>query len=329
MKTIRWGILGCGKIARKFATDLPYVENAELFAVGARQLTTAQTFANEYKVTHVHGSYKDLVSDPDVDVIYIATPHAMHLEHTLLCLNHDKPVLCEKPFAMDGRQSKQMIDLSRSRKVFLMEALWTKFLPNFQKVKQLIHDGELGEIRNMMVNFGFVPKDPIPPRVYDPALGGGSLLDLGIYNVFMALSFLGKPDSIEATMTPAHTGVDDQCAVLFKYKNGALAQLFSSFSCNTTTECDISGTKNSIHFGQRYYAPHTKIEYFSAGDGTRHPIPFDEEPGWGYHYEARHVGECLRKGLIESPVMSHQDTLDLMETLDKIRAIAGIHYTTD
>lgn len=329
METIRWGILGCGKIARKFASDLVYVKDAELMAVGSRELSTAQTFANEFQVAHVHGSYQALVSDPEVDVIYVATPHAMHLEHTLLCLHNGKAVLCEKPFAMDARQSKEMIDLAKSKKLFLMEAMWTKFLPNFQKVKQLIDDGELGEIRNMMVNFGFIPKDPIPHRVYDPALGGGSLLDLGIYNVFMALSYLGKPDVIEASMTPAHTGVDDQCAVLFKYKNGALAQLFSSFSCNTSTQADISGTKKSIHFSSRYYAPLTNIEFFSGMEDNKQPISFHQEPGLGYQYEARHVGECLRKGLTDSPVMSHADTLELMETLDKIRALAGIHYPTD
>src|SRR5450755_1164205 len=206
MKTIRWGILGCGRIARKFAADLIHVADATLTAVGARQLESAQVFAKEFPVSHVHGSYEALVSDPEVDVIYIASPHALHHEHTLLCLNHQKAVLCEKAFALNLRQAKDMVDRARAKKVFLMEAIWSKFLPQYQKLQELIAGGELGEIRNVLIDFGFIPQPPVPPRLFDPALGGGSLLDIGIYNVFMALSFLGKPDEIEASMTPAVTG---------------------------------------------------------------------------------------------------------------------------
>ncbi len=203
MAQIRWGILGCGKISRKFAADLALVEGAKLMAVGARQLSTAQEFAREFPASHVHGSYEELVSDPDVDVIYVATPHALHREHTLLCLNHGKAVLCEKAFAINLREAKEMIDTARAKKVFLMEALWSKFLPQYQKVQELIAAGELGEIKSVLIDFGFIPQPPVPSRILDPALGGGSLLDIGIYNVFFALSFLGKPDEIEATMTPA------------------------------------------------------------------------------------------------------------------------------
>src|SRR5450432_4597212 len=239
MKLIRWGILGCGRIARKFAADLTLVDDAALIALGARQLETAQEFAKEFPAPHVHGSYEALVSDPEVDVIYIASPHALHHEHTLLCLHHGKAVLCEKAFALNLRQVKAMVDTACAKKVFLMEAIWSKFLPQYQKVQELIASGELGEIKNVLIDFGFIPQPPVPPRLFDPALGGGSLLDIGIYNVFMALSFLGKPDEIEASMTPAPTGVDEQCAMLFNYKNGAMAQLFSSLTSNLGTEADI------------------------------------------------------------------------------------------
>jgi predicted dehydrogenase len=329
MQTIRWGILGCGRIARKFAADLTLVDDAALIALGARQLETAQKFAKEFPAPHVHGSYEALVSDPEVDVIYIASPHALHHEHTLLCLDHGKAVLCEKAFALNLRQVKEMVDRARAKKVFLMEAIWSKFLPQYQKVQELIAGGELGEIRNVLIDFGFIPQPPVPPRLFDPALGGGSLLDIGIYNVFMALSFLGKPDEIEASMTPAVTGVDEQCAMLFKYKNGAMAQLFSSLTSNLGTEADIGGTKSRVRLTSRFYAPSATIEIFTGREETKKIIPVHKEGGSGYQYEARHVGECLRNGLIESPVMSHTDSILLMETLDRIRAAAGIHYAAD
>src|SRR4051812_31799540 len=199
METIRWGILGCGRIARKFAADLSLVEGAALYAVGARHMESARTFAKEFPAPYVHGSYHELVNNPEVDVIYVASPHALHHEHTLLCLNHDKAVLCEKAFALNLRQAKEMIAVSRNRKIFLMEALWSKFLPQYQKLQELIAAGELGDIQSILVNFGFIAQQPVPPRLFDPALGGGSLLDIGIYNVFLVLSILGRPDTIEAS----------------------------------------------------------------------------------------------------------------------------------
>jgi len=329
METIRWGILGCGRIARKFASDLRLAEGAELSAVAARRMDDARAFANEFPAKHVHGSYQDLVSNPDVDVIYIASPHALHHDHTLLCLNHDKAVLCEKAFALNLRQAKEMVDLSRKRKVFLMEALWSKFLPQYQKVQELIAAGDLGDIKSILVNFGFIPQVPAPPRLYDPALGGGSLLDIGIYNVFLVLSILGRPDSIEASMTPGPEGVDLQCASLFRYQNGAMAQLFSSLLSNLGTDADISGTKSRIRLTARFYAPSATIELYRGREDSREIIPVNKEGGSGYQYEARHVSECLRKGLIESPVMSHEDSLLIMETMDRIRHAAGIHYSAD
>jgi predicted dehydrogenase len=329
MITIRWGILGCGRIARKFAADLALVKDAKLTAVAARQWENAQAFAREFPASHVHGSYEELVTNPEVDVIYVASPHALHHEHTLLCLNHKKAVLCEKAFALNLHQAKEMVDASQTHQVFLMEAVWSKFLPQYQKMQELIQSGELGEIKSVLVNFGFIPQAPVPPRLFDPALGGGSLLDIGIYNVFLALSVLGRPDIIEASMTPTPEGVDEQCAALFKYNNGAMAQLFSSLSTNLGTEADISGTKSRIRLTARFYAPSATIELFTGREDSKQIVPVHKESGSGYQYEARHVGECLRKGLIESPVMTHADSLLIMETMDRIRMEAGIHYTAD
>lgn len=329
MTAIRWGILGSGNIARKFASDLRYVENAKLVAVGSRHQSTADAFAAEFQVAHKHNSYEALAENVEVDVIYIASPHAMHHAHTLMCLERKKAVLCEKALAINSMQVKEMIDLARKEKIFLMEALWTKFLPHYQKLQEILKEGILGEIKSFLVNFGFIPNSPVPQRLFDPALGGGTMLDIGIYNVFMALSVLGRPDDIEATMTPAITGIDEQCAVLFKYKNGALAQLFSSYTTNLATEADISGNKGRIRLTHRFYEPGTTIEFYPGRVDSKQVLSVPKEPGHGYHYEARHVGECLRMGLTESPIMRFADSLLLMETLDRIRKIAGIRYAED
>jgi predicted dehydrogenase len=327
--TIRWGILGCGRIARKFASDLARVQDASLLAVASRSLEQAHSFAREFPAKYVHGSYLDLALNPEVDVIYIATPHGLHHEHTLLCIEHGKAVLCEKAFAINLRQAKEMIAASKKKQVFLMEALWTKFSPHFILVNQMIKEGKLGEIQSLLVNFGFIPQPPIPERLYDPALGGGTLLDIGIYNVFLALSVLGKPDKIEASRTPALSGVDKQCAVLFSYPSGAFAQLFSTFCSNLATDADINGLTGRLRLNTRFYEPGTALTYYPGRPDTAVDVPYLREPGFGYQYEARHVGECLRMGLTESPVMSHTDSLDLMETLDRIREVAGIRYDAD
>jgi predicted dehydrogenase len=329
MKTIKWGILGAGRIARKFASDLKLVADAELIAVGSRSQQSADEFGNEFNIKNRHAGYEALVKDPEVDVIYIATPHNLHYENTLLCLQHNKAVLCEKPFAINAGQAKIMIDMAREKRVFLMEALWTKFHPHYRKMKEMIGQGLLGEVRSVLINFGFKPAPPIPARLFDPALGGGTLMDIGIYNVFMAMSVLGKPDVVEATITPASTGVDEQCAVLFKYKNGAMAQLFSTFSSNLATEADISGTQGRIRLTSRFYEPSTTIEYFAKYPDSREIISVEKETGFGYQYEARHVNDCLKRGLTESDVIPFADTLLLMETLDKIRRIVGIRYAAD
>lgn len=329
MKTIRWGILGTGRIARKFASDLQYAEGCELIAVGSRTKRTADAFGAEFRVPDSHSSYKSLAQNPDVDVIYIATPHNLHYENTLLCLEHGKAVLCEKPFAVNARQAREMIQKARDKKVFLMEALWTKFQPHYLKMQEMIGQGMLGEITSVLVNFGFIPQEPVNPRLFEPALGGGTLLDIGIYNVFMALNTLGKPEHIDAVMTPAPTGVDEMCAVTFRYKSGAIAQLFSSFRANLATDADIAGTGGRIRLTSKFYETSSSVEYFPGRVNTRQVIPLPRQTGFGYQYEAQHVNECLRKGMIESEVLTFADTLLLMETLDRIREIAGIRYPAD
>ena len=326
---IRWGIMGAGRIARKFAADLKHVANSELIAIGSRSKESAEEFAAEFPVRYKHSTYDELVGNKNVDVIYIATPHNLHYENTLLCLNNNKAALCEKPFAMNSSQTREMISLAKEKKIFLMEAVWTKFMPHYNKTVELVRNGSIGEIKNVLVNFGFRPAPPVPKRLFDPALGGGTVMDIGIYNVFIALSFLGKPDAIEATMTPTDLGVDEQCAILFTYSSGAMAQLFTSFSSDLATEADISGTGGRIRLTTRFYEPSSTIELYPGRVDTKTVVDVHKEPGFGYQYEARHVADCLERGLTESPVMSFSDTLLLMETLDAIRSKAGIRYKED
>jgi len=328
-RLIRWGILGCGKIARKFAGDLPLVENAELHAVASRDGALAQRFGEEFGATKKFDSYEALVTCSEVDVIYIATPHGLHYEHVMLCLEHGKAVLCEKAFALTRWQAEAMVAKATEKKVFLMEAFWTKFLPQFQKVRELIDSGAIGEIKLIQADFGFNPDGPVAQRLYDPALGGGSLLDVGIYPVFLAQTILGRPEAVSAMMTPHEgTDVDEQCCMMLKFGSGALASLSSSFIVHTPVEASINGTKGRILLRNRFHNAIATLTVIYGKDDA-HTIELERESGYGYQYEARHVSHCLRQGLTESPVMTHADTLLLLETLDRLRAACGIHYAPD
>jgi predicted dehydrogenase len=328
-QTIRWGILGCGKIARKFASDLQWVENAKLVAIAAREQLSADAFAKDFPVEYKHNSYKALAENPEVDVIYIATPHALHYEHVMLCLQHKKAVLVEKAFAINYGQAKQMIDFAKSQQTFLMEAFWTRFLPHYLKVKEMIAQGQVGAIQYINAEFGFKPTPPVSQRIYDPALGGGSLLDVGVYPVFLALDLLGKPDHIQASIVPAPSGVDEQCSIQFKYNNGAIANLFSSFATNLATGADIAGDQGRIRLTHRFHGPTTELEFYPGVVDSKQTVAFEKAKGNGYEYEAQHVNNCIKKGLVESPLRTHIDTLILTQTLDQIRSMVGIRYPAD
>jgi predicted dehydrogenase len=325
---IRWGILGCGKIANKFASDLQLVDDAELVAIASRDTAKSKDFSEKFKPRYTLSTYDDLVTHPEVDVIYIATPHGFHYEHVMLCLKHRKAVLCEKAFALNAHQLHEMISLARREKVFLMEAFWTKFLPQFNKIKEVISSGTIGEIKLIQSDFGFAAPAPIAQRLWDPALGGGSLLDIGIYPVFLTQALLGKPSELTALMTSFDSGVDEQIVITMKFENKALAVLSSTFACDTPVEAMIAGTKGRIQMRNRFHNAIATIELVTGKD-ERTAIDVHRENGFGYQFEARHINDCLKNGLTESPIMSHQESLDLMETLDKIRKACGIRYPID
>ena len=327
-KKIKWGILGCGKIARKFAADLKLVKDAELYAVASKDVARGKEFQHEFTAPVVYRSYEEFAMDPDLDVVYVATPHGFHYEHVLICLRYRKAVLCEKAFALNYQQATEMVATARENKVFLMEAFWTRFLPQYDRVLQLIRSGEIGQIRLIQADFGFKASEPPAQRLYDPALGGGALLDIGIYPVFLAQSLLGEPTEIQCLMTAYETSVDMQSIVNLKFENGALASLSSTFAADTPVEAMIAGTKGRIHMRNRFHNAIGRIEVIKDREKPLR-VAVRKEKGYGYQFEARHVNECLKNDLIESPLWSHDHTLSLMKTLDRIRLSAGITYAAD
>jgi predicted dehydrogenase len=324
MKEIyNWAILGCGKIARKFSRDLKLLPDARLYAAASRNLLKASVFAEELGFEKAYGSYEEMVNDPDVDIVYIATPHSFHYEHVMLCLNHGKAVLNEKPFALNLGEAKKMVDKARSEGIFLMEAFWTRFQPGFQKALEIIHSGTLGALKMVHSDFAFnAPRDPLH-RLYNLELGGGSLLDIGIYPVFAALSVLGKPEKITALATFADTGAEESIAIAFRYPGGELASLYSGFSSYSLVSTEYNCERGCIRMSKRWIAPHS-LTVWEEG-GSEETYDFDI-PGTGYQFEAAHAMECLRTGKTESPLLPLDFSLDLIETLDRIRKVAGIVF---
>lgn len=323
-----WGIIGPGRIARKFADDLRLVPGARLHAVASSDAARAAAFAAEYGAPHAFGRYEDLMGCPDLDVVYIATPHTGHCDHTLLCLENGLPVLCEKPFAMNAQDARRMVEAARRNGVFLMEALWTRFMPAVQRAFELIEQDEIGEVHSVRADFGFyAPFDP-SSRLFDKALGGGSLLDIGIYPALLALFVLGKPplEDIQATATFATTGADDSCAFTFRYPNRGMATGFSTIKGHTGIEAWIGGSKGHITLPTRFHHPHALRLARYEGREVRETLIELPYEGWGYQFEAAHVMECLSAGRLESSKVPLQFTLDLMETLDQVRACIGLVY---
>jgi len=323
-KTFNWAILGCGKIARKFAGDLKLLPNARLYAAASRSLENAQVFANEFGFEKAYGSYEEMLLDPAVDLVYIASPHSHHCEHTLLCLNHQKAVLCEKAFAMNSREVSLMIEASRKNKTFLMEAFWTMFQPSFQKVMEIIRSGELGALKMIHSDFAFNADYNPEKRLYNVALGGGSLLDIGIYPIFMSLMAFGKPSEIKTMASICPTGAEESIMMSFKYPGGEIASLVSSFASHSSTQTEFSFENGFIRLNRRFFCP-TTITYWKSGEEEK-TITFEKGIGFGYELEAAHVMECLDAGKTESDMMPLSLSADLMETMDRVRKDAGIVF---
>lgn len=320
--TTRWGIIGLGKIAHTFVEDLKRVDGAELFAVASRTLSKANDFAKKHNAKYAYGSYSDLLKNPDVDIVYIATPHVFHYKNSLAAMHHAKAVLCEKPLGMNALQVKEMQAVARGHEVFFMEALWTNFMPALKYINDITTQQSYGKLNHLEAEFCFKPEFDKTHRLFDKALGGGALLDIGIYPVYLALKCLGVPDKIEAKAEFCKTGVDVETRISFTYDNGSSADLFCSLNTSTKSQAHLNYDNAEIIMHERFHET-DKLSIITKEENIFKNFKHSCK---GYNFEIEHVQECLQKGLQESPLMTHNFSLELIETLDRIRKEVGLEY---
>jgi dihydrodiol dehydrogenase / D-xylose 1-dehydrogenase (NADP) len=321
-QTIRWGILGTGNIAGQFARGLCDCPNAELVAVGSRSIDKARWFAEQFEIPHYHGAYEKLTQDPAVDVVYIATPHVLHGENMLMALEAGKAVLCEKPLALNESQAGRAVRLARRKRLFLMEAMWTKFLPPLVKLRQMLESGTIGAVRMVSADLGFaVPPNP-RGRLFDLSLGGGCLLDVGIYPLWLATAILGPADQVSGEACIGPTGVDEQDAITLKYDDGRLACLYASIRTQTPAQACIIGSQGTIHLYRDWWKG-GPMRVTAGGRRWEENVPVE---GNGYQYEAEEVGRCLLSGQTQSQVMPPQESLAVLRTMDRLRGLWGLKY---
>ena len=364
-RPVRWGILGTGHIASRFAEALSTLPDVRLLAVGSRRRATAEAFARRHRAERTYGSYVELAADPDLDIVYVASPHALHRDHSLLCLEAGKAVLCEKPFALNAREAREVVAAARTRGLFCMEAMWTRFLPTMRRLIELLDAGTIGEVRMVSAQLGF-PSEPDPTsRLFDPALGGGALLDLGVYPLALASQLLGQPVDVASAATFGATGVDEQCALLLRYEGGRIASLGASLRNLAPNEAHIAGSTGEI----RVHGPLNQPQALTVTPTPR-PMRTPREPppetsrflqrvqrqpalgalaarlahrrrkvrphaartvrapfaGNGLQHQATEAMRCLRAGLSESPTMPLDESVAILETMDAARRQWGLVY---
>jgi predicted dehydrogenase len=320
--TINWGIIGAGFIAQVFTEEFDYIEQGKITAIASRSRDKAEKFALKNNIEKSYSSYEELAKDDEVDVIYIATPHSLHLENTLLCLNNNKHVLCEKPIAINEKQAQKMFKLAKEKNLFLMEAMWTYFLPPIRKVKAWINEGKIGEVRLLTARVGINPVKEDNKRLFDPKLAGGTLLDTGIYPVALSNYLLeGEPKDINASSYIGDTGVDEHSALLLKYPEEQIAQLTCSIQADILTEATIYGTEGQIYIPDFL---RTKRAVLVKGDNKENIE--DERDSKGYTYEIQAVNQDLMNNNIENNIANKQITLNNLRILDKARKIIGLKY---
>ncbi len=320
---IRWGILGPGSIAHKFAAGLQTTSTGTLIAIGSRNQQRAEEFADQYGAPNRHDSYQALATDPEIDAVYIATPHPFHKDHSILCLEAGKAVLCEKPFTINTAEAEAVVATARAQDIFLMEAMWTRYLPIIGQVREWLATGAIGTPRLVSADFGFRAAINPEGRLFNPSLGGGALLDIGIYVVSFAAMVLGaQPAQIAAASAIGETGVDEQTGILLRYEDGALATLSCAVRATTPHEARIVGTEGTISIDPSWWKGESAT-LLAGNREERIELPL---AGNGYHYEAQEVARCLGEGLRESPTMPLDETVALMRILDEIRIQIGLQY---
>jgi len=322
----RWGIISTGGIATAFARDLSYLNNHVVKAVGSRALQPAQDWAMEFPGCKAYGSYEELVNDPDIDAIYVATPHTSHVANTILALNAGKPVLCEKPFAVNADEARQMRDAAKQNNVALMEAMWTRYLPHIYKVREILASGVIGKVIALEADHGQRLADYSNPRHWEPELAGGALLDLGIYPVSFAHMVLGTPQKITATASFTDKGVDAQTSAIFDYSTGAQAVLSTTLSAKTQNTAFISGELGRIEVETVFYSPTSVKVIMHDGSVTQYPNQYQ---GHGLREQAQYFSELIQRGEKESSLLNLDESISIMESLDEIRKQIGLIYPSE
>lgn len=321
-KKIRWGIIGLGRIAHLFAEDLKRIAEAELVAVASTNAARAGDFARDFDVPQAYASYAELFNDPNVDVVYVATLHNTHCEFSIEAMNHGKHVLCEKPVAINASQANEMVSISNEKKVFFMEAFWTRFNPSIIKIQELISQGVIGKLRYINAEFTFYKLDDDPnARSLNVDLAGGSLLDMGVYPMFLSYLLLGIPKEILARSQFFKTGAEIQTSIIFQYKN-AQAMIYSGFANNTDMKAKICGEAGEIYIHPFWFEAQG-FELVKNGQSEFYDLP---TMGKGFTHEVLEVHECIKKGRTESEKWSHKDSIQLMGLVDSIREQSGISF---
>jgi predicted dehydrogenase len=326
MQTVRWGILGTGKIARAFAEALKDTPGAVLAGVASRSIDSAQAFAREFGAAASYGSYQALADAGDIDIIYIGTPHPMHAENALMALNAGKGVLCEKAFTMNRREAEAVVALARAKKLFLMEAMWTRFMPALAEVRRVIASGEIGQVQQLSADFGFTATQGPEHRVFNPELGGGALLDLGIYPLSIAAALLGPVASVRAQAEMGATGVDVTTGFTLVHEGGGMSVCACSLRARTPCELTVSGELGHVRMNTQFHRSQSVSVVLADGTARTVQTPFI---GNGYAHEAIESQRCFLAGQVESPGMTHAETLALMGVMDTIREQIGLKYAAD
>ena len=319
---IKWGIIGCGNIAHKFTSDLALVEDAEVSAVASRTIEKAQQFARQHNANNAFGTYEELFRDTDTDIVYIATPHVSHAELSIRAMEHGKHVLCEKPLALNAREATAIIETSRRTNRFFMEALWSRFNPTIIEIKKRIDNGEIGEVKFVNADFSFKVTGGLDSRVIALELGGGAVLDIGIYPAFLSYFILGFPKEIVAkSLFHKVTKCDIQTSMIFTYES-AQALLSSGFESGSDMIARICGEEGQIYIHKTWHAP----EGYTLVRGEHEQVFDLPIKGIGFTYEIKECHKCLRNNQIESELWLHKSSLDLISILDVVRDQVGLVY---
>lgn len=333
-RNVRWGVLATGGMAARFTADLVAASrggstagpDAEIVAVASRSPEPAKAFAERFGIPRAYGDWESLARDEEIDIVYVATPHSAHRAAAGLCLEAGRNVLCEKPFTLNGREAAELVGLARDRGLFLMEAMWMYCHPVVRRLKALIDDGAIGEVRTVQADFGLAADVSTSHRLRDPAMGGGALLDLGVYPVSFAQLLLGEPTDVTARATLSREGVDLQTGALLSWGNGALASVHCSIVGGTAISASVTGSGGRIDIPDGFFSPDRFVLHRDGRDAEEFTADPADGPRDTLTHEAAEAMRALRAGETESPLVPLEGTLAVLRTLDAIRDRIGVRY---